>query len=206
VHLNLFLASELQLEQSWTCSSIRRGFCACLRFVGVSLLSVTLTYFCARGSCNGCYGANWPHTPHMIGGKLSKQPPADYLRNVRLYSGSVPKPHQQWLGRAIKLALATVSAEFLNGNGKQGRGLRCRAEARTPDRYLKRRRGRQGSGYKCPQIREQLRDWFVDIRRSVSTTLSAKFVLQRARCFGHVLLEEMRRTGRYQPLPKLDYD
>jgi hypothetical protein len=142
----------------------------------------------------------------MFRGKISKQPHADYLRKMRLYSGKVPKAHKQWLGRAIKLALATVGKEFLSGNGKDGRGRRSRAEVRTPDRFLKRRRGRQGHCYKCPQIREQLWDWFVDIRRSISTTVSPKFLLQRARCFAQVLLEEMRRTGKYQPLPKLDYD
>jgi hypothetical protein len=134
------------------------------------------------------------------------QPHADYLRKTRVYSGSVPKPHKQWLGRAIKLAVATVGDVFLTGNGHVGRSTCSRAEKRTPDRFLKRRRGGQGPGYKMPEIREQLWDWFVDFRRSVSTTVSAKFVLQRARYFGQVVLEEMRRTGNYEPMPKLNYD
>jgi hypothetical protein len=87
----------------------------------------------------------------------------------------------------------------------KGRGRRpTMASGRTPDRQLLRRRVSQGASYKCPLIREYLWDWFVDVRRSVASHISPKFVLMRARSIAAQILETQRRTGCYAPLPQLD--
>ncbi len=55
------------------------------------------------------------------------------------------------------------------------------AVGRTAGRTLFRRRGNQGAPYKCPVLREKLWDWFVDMRRSIASTISPKFVLLKAK-------------------------
>ena len=75
--------------------------------------------------------------------------------------------------------------------------------SRTPKALLLRNRGLQGPAYTCPQLRELLWDWFVDIRASVAGVLSPKLVLTKARAIAATLLEGMRLTGCYSPLPDL---
>jgi hypothetical protein len=78
------------------------------------------------------------------------------------------------------------------------------AAGRTPDRRLMRRRVSQGPPFKCPLIREYLWDWFVDIRRSVASSISPKFVLMKAKSIAGDILKAQRTTGCYGPLPVLD--
>jgi len=53
-------------------------------------------------------------------------------------------------------------------------------------------------------IREFLWDWFVDIRRSVATTISPKFMLFKAREIAGMIVNEQRKIGAFEPLPVLD--
>ena len=78
------------------------------------------------------------------------------------------------------------------------------AVGRTPDKVLLRKRHRQGPPYKCGLIREMLWDWFVDIRRSLATTISPKFLLMKAREIAGTLLREQRELGAFEPMPCLD--
>jgi hypothetical protein len=87
---------------------------------------------------------------------------------------------------------------------KAGRRRPTMASGRTPDRQLLRRRVSQGASFKCPLIREYLWDWFVDVRRSVASHISPKFVLMRARQIADEILKAQRKTGCYAPFPKLD--
>ena len=121
------------------------------------------------------------------------------------YSGGSPTKNERvWLRACIVLA-KDEQLEF------DSLAARCRggqrqtiAKDRTPDRFLLRRRGRQGSPYKCPVVREFLFDWFVDIRASVASNLTPRFVLMKAREMGGHALQHMRKTGVYSPLPSFD--
>ena len=98
------------------------------------------------------------------------------------YSGGLPPKNERvWLRACIALA-KDEQLEF------DSLAARCRggqqqtmAKGRTPDRFLLRRRGRQGSPFKCPVVREFLFDWFVDIRASVASNLTPRFVMMKAR-------------------------
>ena len=76
-----------------------------------------------------------------------------------------------------------------------------RAASRAPKPLLLRTRGQQGPGYKSPQLRDILWDWFADTRASVAGILSPKIVLVKAREIVARLLEGMRQTGCYAPFP-----
>ena len=110
-------------------------------------------------------------------------------------NGSVAKKERVWLASAIKLAqvdkVCSRSLAVVHSGGKR----QTHASGKTPDRFLQRRRLNQGRAYKCPLIRELLWDWFVDIRRSVSTTISPKFVLLKARSIADLILKHQRKTG-----------
>ncbi len=45
----------------------------------------------------------------------------------------------------------------------------------------------------------------MDIRRSLATTISAKFMLCKAKSYAHIMLLEMRRTGISEPMPDINY-
>ena len=126
------------------------------------------------------------------------------MLSKRAYSGLVPKKDRVWLRAAIKFAqdeeLKTRSLERAAVGGKRPTSFM----GRTPDRFLVRRRISQGPPYKCPLIRELLWDWFVDIRSSLCTTISAKFVLMKARQIAETVLQEQRRLGEFGSMPNLD--
>ena len=121
------------------------------------------------------------------------------------YSGGLPPKNERvWLRACIALA-KDEQLEF------DSLAARCRggqqqtmAKGRTPDRFLLRRRGRQGSPFKCPVVREFLFDWFVDIRASVASNLTPRFVMMKAREMGGHALQHMRETGVYSALPSFD--
>ena len=133
----------------------------------------------------------------------------DYLR--QRWSGfehTVPKKDRVWL--------AGCSAAFLvrsKDAANCGAGVLlplCRgrkaseAAARRPKALLLRSQGLQGPAFKCPQLRDLLWDWFVDMRASVATVLLPKIVLAKAREIASQLLRGMRLTGCYSPLPDLN--
>ena len=78
------------------------------------------------------------------------------------------------------------------------------ATERTPAKFLSRRRLRQGPPVKAPLIREALWDFFVDLRRSVASVVSPKFLLMKAREIADVVLKAQRETGHYVPMPILN--
>ena len=75
------------------------------------------------------------------------------------------------------------------------------AVERTPNNFLSRKRLRQGPPVKAPLIREALWDFFVDLRRSVASIVSPKFLLMKAREIAEVVLKAQRETGNYVPMP-----
>ena len=128
----------------------------------------------------------------------------DYLLLKRGSNGSVAKKERVWLASAIKLAqegqVCSRSLAVVPSGGKRP----THASGKTPDRFLQRRRFNQGRAYKCPLIRELLWDWFVDIRRSVATTITPKFVLLKARSIADLILKHQRKTGAFEAMPVLD--
>ena len=55
-------------------------------------------------------------------------------------------------------------------------------------------------------VREALWDYFVDIRRSLATTISPKIVKAKAQQIADTLTKEMGETGVYIEVPKINYD
>jgi hypothetical protein len=128
----------------------------------------------------------------------------DFMTTIRAYPGQVPKKDRVWL--ASCKALAVVDEQNLRSLAIHSCGGRkpTRAVGRTLESSLMRRRQRQGPPYKCPLIRELLWDWFVDIRRSVCTTISPKFVLLKARELADSILKIQRSTGTFGQMPIID--
>ena len=62
----------------------------------------------------------------------------------------------------------------------------------------------QGAPFKMPLVRGYLRDWFVDIRRSVATTMSPHFVLAKARSIADEIIKHERKSGQLLPMPRLN--
>ena len=138
-------------------------------------------------------------------GRASKQVHVDFLRRHREYrTRTVPKKDRVWLAQCAKVA--QEHNEQKGGFAPwHNRGSRpCLAETRVPDRCLVRRRLRQGPPYKCPVIREFLWDWFVDIRRSLATTISPRFVILKAKEIATKVLREMRRLNEFTEMPVID--
>ena len=137
-------------------------------------------------------------------GKHSKQPLKDYMMVIRHYEGQVPKKDKVWLAGCRDLANATNEARgTLTVHGRGGL-VPSRAQARTPEEKRLRSRGLQGRGYKSPEIREHLWTWFVDIRRSLATSISPRFVLYKAREIAEQVLRWQRQNESYAPLPRID--
>ena len=119
-----------------------------------------------------------------------------------MYKGKVLKKDRVWLSAAVKL-VESMELESKGLQANRGR-RRTMASSRVPEERLLRRRLSQGSPYKCPMIREMLWDWFVDVRRSLATALSPKFVLMKARQIADEVLKIMRHSGQVCNLPVLD--
>jgi hypothetical protein len=106
----------------------------------------------------------------------------DFLLTVKSYPGNVPKRDRVWLAscrQAVTDHSGLSPAKLRHG--------RSSAVQKLPNRCLLRSRGRQGK-YKCPLLRELLYDWFVDVRASVATRISPKFMLQKARHFADMIV------------------
>ena len=53
-------------------------------------------------------------------------------------------------------------------------------------------------------LREELWDWFVDIRRSLATTISPRFVLFKAKSIADHIMKASRATGCFVEMPIID--
>ena len=110
-----------------------------------------------------------------------------------------------WLRSAAKFA--EEDAERLRSlptAGRHGGKGAANEVCKTLERYIVRRRLTQGLPYKRPLIRELLWDWFVDIRRSLGTRSSPKFVLMKAKAIAKEVLSQQRAEGKFEALPVLD--
>ena len=129
----------------------------------------------------------------------------DLLLTMKDYSGRPPpKNDRVWLRACIVLAKDEQLAFESLASSVATSQRKTMAKGRTPDRFLLRRRGLQGSPFKCPVLREFLYDWFVDIRASVASNITPRFLLMKARELGAHALQHMRETGVYSPLPSFD--
>ena len=137
-------------------------------------------------------------------GKHSKSSLKEFLLSIRCYAdGKPPKNDRVWLASCLKAWRALEKDGALVLASRHSQGGR-KSGHRVPDSCLQRVRGRQGSPYKCPELRFLLWDWFVDIRRSLATIVTPKLVLAKAKELSAGLLKVMRSTGHYTPLPQLD--
>jgi hypothetical protein len=127
----------------------------------------------------------------------------DFLLTFRKYpKDQPPKAERTWLKHCM---VVHKEGETLQGQRHAKGGVKTSsAESRTPAAHLMRRRKSQGPPYKCPALRESLFDWFVDVRASIASTLSPKFVLMKAQSIAQELMEVQRRTGKYTSMPKVD--
>ncbi len=98
------------------------------------------------------------------------------MRSYKDVSGNVAKKDAVWLRSC--LATASGSSGLSAARLRVGRSA---AEQITANRHLRRSRGLQGPPVKCGILREELYAWFVDIRGSLATTISPKFMLLKAR-------------------------
>ena len=133
-------------------------------------------------------------------GKNSKQPQSDFLRTIRVYeNGKVAKKDKSWLRRLLEAdRLADAACAPKTGHGNSS------VYAAPPAQFRMRSHKRQGRPIKCADIDAMLWDWFVTMRSSFATTVSPKYVLHKARHFANMVLQDMKKTGVYVQLPKLD--
>ena len=103
--------------------------------------------------------------------------------------------HWRWRRRAGWMSLVWVVPQARKD---------MQAATWCPPFFLRRRRGRQGPRHKCGALREELWDWFVDIRGSVSGRIPPSFVMTVARNMATEIVAQMRRKGTFVPLPVID--
>jgi hypothetical protein len=122
-----------------------------------------------------------------------------FLQTVRVYDGQVPKKDRMWLTGCL-----AALKEHSGLSAERSKLARSGASIRTPTRLLIRRRVQQGPPFKCPLLRELLFDWFVDIRRSLATTISPKFVLHKARQLADIIVASHKELGAFEAMPIID--
>jgi len=111
----------------------------------------------------------------------------------------VEKRHVEWLRYCIS------TSKFDSGLvAERLRVGRTSASRLLPNRMLRRRRGLQGAPVKCSILRDELFAWFVDIRASLATRISPRFVLLKARQIADVIVEEQVRTKAFVAMPKIN--
>ena len=135
-------------------------------------------------------------------GKDSRSQHKDFLLSIREYPDRrPPKKDRVWLRGCQALAEdEELQLDSLARRCHEGK-RQPNAKSGTPDRFLLRRRGRQGAPFKCPVVRELLFDWFVDMRSSIASNLTPRFVLMKARELAGHALKHMRETGDFSELP-----
>jgi hypothetical protein len=122
-----------------------------------------------------------------------------FLRVVKGCDGKVEKRHVEWLRYCIS------TSKFDSGLvAERLRVGRTSASRLLPNRMLRRRRGLQGAPVKCSILRDELFAWFVDIRASLATRISPRFVLLKARQIADVIVEEQVRTKAFVAMPKIN--
>jgi hypothetical protein len=57
---------------------------------------------------------------------------------------------------------------------------------------------------KCPLLREELFAWFVDIRGSLATRISPRFVLRQARAIADLIVQEQMKHKAFVAMPKIN--
>ena len=88
----------------------------------------------------------------------------------------------------------------------KGRRVRSYAQSRLPDHLATRKRHNTFRPVKCPQIAELLWDWFVDMRRSLASIITPKFVMLKARQIADTIVAAMKKTGIYVDMPVINSD
>ena len=137
-------------------------------------------------------------------GKDSKKPHVAFMLTKRKYpNNKVTRADAQWLRRLLK-EFKRDDAEgepmLKYGKGKLGRGQKT-----VPANFRSRTGITQGASLLCPDIDEMLWDWFVDMRRSFATTVSPKYVLNKAKHFASMCLQAMEKVQQYMQVPVLDF-
>ena len=121
---------------------------------------------------------------------------------------NVPNRLKCWLRRALKnhatmTAAGKVVEEFFE-TGLDGRKRRNEATKRVAAANLTSFRGARGHSSKCPWLDENLWQWFVDIRSSVKTTMSPRYLLSRAKMMADGVVAAMNAKGEYIEVPTID--
>jgi len=135
-------------------------------------------------------------------GKETKQPHVDFMRTIRCYKirhglAVVPKADTVWLSRLLQRHNKPLEARVAT-TGRRN----TRIYAKTvPDAYRVRDVGTQGAPLKCPMISEMLWDWFLDIRRSFKSTVSPRFMLNKARNIAQDCLKDMQKAKAFVAMP-----
>lgn len=112
----------------------------------------------------------------------------------------VPKNVRVWLARCYDAAgEASVSQSGILPSGRL-----AKAGGATKGRMTLRRRGKQGRPVKAAALREELFEWFVSLKAAVAGRFPPKLLMVKARAMCCELLSEMKRTGQYIALPKID--
>ena len=134
----------------------------------------------------------------MLPDVMSKRVQA-FLRVLKGYVGKVPSRDVSWLRYCITTCHSDsgLSAERL-------RVGRTSASCLLHNRNLRRRRGLQGAPVKCSMLGDELFAWFVDMRASMATRISARFVLLKARQIADVIVTEQVRSKAFVAMPKIN--
>ena len=88
----------------------------------------------------------------------------------------------------------------------QGNGRKRKSSAATQvaPRRLTCFRGARGPVTKCPALGMALWEWFVDIRSSVLTTMTPKYLLLKATAMADTIVAEMAKKGEFIDMPLID--
>ena len=124
-----------------------------------------------------------------------------FLRVLKVYAGKVPRRDVTWLRYCIS------TSQFDSGLSAQRlRVGRTSASCALHHGNLRRRRGLQGAPVKCSLLGDELFAWFVDMRASMATRISPRFVLLKARQIADVIVAEQVRLKAFVAMPKINAD
>ena len=110
-----------------------------------------------------------------------------------------PMPEGLWLNASGR----PLHGRFFD-KGKDGRKRKSNAAVKVAPRHLTCRRGARAPAAKCPVLSLALWEWFVDIRSSVLTTMTPKYLLMKARAMADTLVAEMAKNGEFIDMPIID--
>ena len=127
----------------------------------------------------------------------------EFSRQYLGYKNAVPRSSTMWLKRCILVAEAYKRGEVHELERGHVRLVNGQSQALS-GRMRMRRRGLQGRPMKCRALAESLFDWFVSIRSAVTARIPPRLLLNQARAFAAMLLQEMRKTGEFCEVPKID--